>query len=256
FDPDALLNPLESWAMDLDYVHNRTGIRTVRHVLSQFLPQVTFHRIDKKNGRLLFKTPDGIVPLQALSDGYQNIAAWVGDLLYRITEVFEDYRDPLNARGLLLIDEVDLHLHPNWQRELLAFLGRHLPNFQCIVTTHSPMTAQQAGQGHLHYLRREDGHLHIEPFTGTPSRLLVNQLLMSHAFGVASDESLDLQQKKDRYRQLRDQDALSANEEAELTALTTFLQERPSGGRANVQLHEAQVQLLQKIERELQEQSS
>ncbi len=252
FDADAVLNPLESWAMDLDYA-NRTGIRTIRHVLNQFLPDVTFHRIDKKQGRLLFKTPDGIVPLQALSDGYQNIAAWVGDLLYRITEVFEDYRNPLNARGLLLIDEVDLHLHPNWQRELLAFLGNHLPNFQCIVTTHSPVTAQQAGQGHLHYLTREDGSIRIEPFSGAPSRLLINQLLMSDAFGVVSDESLDLQQKKDRYRELRDQDHLSANEEAEMADLMAFLQEQPTGGRSNVHLHDAQVALLQKIERELAE---
>ena len=67
------------------------------------------------------------------------VAAWIGDLLYRITETFEDYRAPLEARGLLLVDEIGLHLHPSWQRQLLDYISRKLPNFQRVVTTHSPM---------------------------------------------------------------------------------------------------------------------
>jgi predicted ATP-binding protein involved in virulence len=98
--------------MDLDYRLNRVGLRTVTDTLSDFLPEMAFSRIDKDKRELIFKTPDGEVPLQHLSDGYQNVAAWVGDLLYRLSQVFEDYKNPLGARGLLLIDEVDLHLHP------------------------------------------------------------------------------------------------------------------------------------------------
>lgn len=96
---------------------------------------------------MIFKTPEGEVPLDDLSDGYQNVAVWVGDLLYRITSTFGDYKSPLKARGVLLIDEIDLHLHTKWQRSLLSFLKNKLPNFQLIVTTHSPMVAQQADDG-------------------------------------------------------------------------------------------------------------
>ena len=102
-------------------------MKTVRKVLSDFLPELTFSKIDKKNRALLFKTEDGLVPLESLSDGYQNVAAWVGDLLYQITEIFDDYNNPLTVRGLLIIDEVDLHLHPKWQRILLDFLNTQLP---------------------------------------------------------------------------------------------------------------------------------
>ena len=111
FDTEATLNPLESWAMDLDYRKQQTGLRVVRKALCDFLPEVFLNRIDKENSRLLMKTADGVIPLQNLSDGYQNVAAWIGDLLYRITDALDDDRSPLEARGLLMIDEVDLHLH-------------------------------------------------------------------------------------------------------------------------------------------------
>jgi hypothetical protein len=239
--------------MDLDYLlEDGTGIDTVRSVLSDFLPDIRFHHIDKQMGRLMFETIDGIVPLRSLSDGYQSAAAWIGDLLYRVTEVFEDYKSPLEARGLLLIDEVDLHLHPNWQRQLLSFLGTRLPNFQVIVTTHSPMTAQQANRGELFYLTREHRRVRIDQFTGNPRDLLISQLLMTDAFGLESDESLELQEMKDQYRRLRDQEQLSPQEKATLSGLTKALAERPFGIRSNLQLKEEQVELLLKIEEELE----
>ena len=170
FDPNAILSPLESWAMDLEYQHGRQGLATVKSVLSEFLGDVRFHRIDKKQKQLLFKTPYGIVPLSSLSDGYQNVAAWIGDLLYRITTTFDDYKNPLNTRGVLLIDEVDLHLHPKWQRRLLDFLKDKLESFQIIATTHSPLTAQQAEEGELLILTKNpDNKLSANPLLVTPA---------------------------------------------------------------------------------------
>ena len=54
----------------------------------------------------MFDTADGPVSLDDLSDGYQNVAAWVGDLLYRTTGAFDDFSNPLATRGLLLLDEI------------------------------------------------------------------------------------------------------------------------------------------------------
>ena len=62
------------------------------------------------------------------------MAAWIGDLLFQVSEVSGDAQEkPLTAKGLLLIDEVDLHLHPKRQRELLSLLAKWLPNFQFIA---------------------------------------------------------------------------------------------------------------------------
>ena len=75
--------------------------------MKDFLPGISFHSIVRDKKQVLFETVDGIISLDQLSDGYQNMAAWIGDLLYRITETFRDYNNPLSARGVLLIDEID-----------------------------------------------------------------------------------------------------------------------------------------------------
>ena len=254
FDPDAAITSLSSWAMDLDYLENRTGLETVRKVLSNLLPEIKFHRIDKQSRHLLFDTPDGIVPLHCLSDGYLAMAAWMGDLLFRVLENFDDLKEqPLTAKGLLLIDEVDLHLHPKRQRELFSFLDKWLPNFQFVVTTHSPMAAQQAGEGELHFLTRERRKIHLYPFSGAPNTLLLHQLVMSPAFGLDTDESKEIEDIKNRYRYLRDKVDLSSKEQEELSQLKAFLTDLPLGGRSNMQSSEEHTQLLQKIGRELQE---
>jgi hypothetical protein len=59
--------------------------------------------------------------------------AWIGDLLYRVTEIFDDYKAPLKTRGLFLIDEVDLHLHPKWQRAESLPIGESWP-FMAFLT--------------------------------------------------------------------------------------------------------------------------
>ena len=254
FDPDAATTSIDSWAMDLDYLENRMGLGTIRKVLSNLLPEVKFHHIDKPSGHLLFETPDGIVPLHCLSDGYLAMAAWIGDLLFRVLENSDDLKEqPLTTKGLLLIDEVDLHLHPKRQRELFSFLDEWLPNFQFVATTHSPMTAQQAGEGELHCLMRERGKIHLYPFSGAPNTLLLHQLVMSPAFGLDTDESKEVEDMKNRYRHLRDKADLSTKEQAELNQLKTSLTDLPTGDRSNMQFSEEHTRLLQNIERELQE---
>jgi len=256
FDPDATLNPLESWAMDLDYLDDDRGIKTVRRALNHLLPGVKFLKIDKSNGQLLFRTSDGIVPLHSLSDGYQSASAWIGDMLYRIMQVFEDYKSPLDARGLLLIDEIDLHLHLEWQKDLLSFVDQRLKNFQLIVTTHSPMTAQQAGPGELHFMTWENKERMVEQFPGNPRDMLLSQLMLTDAFGIESDESKIVQEKKARYAELKDQKSLSSKEKNEFKELKEFLMDRPLVGRTNLKIQNKHAKLLQKIDKELQERRS
>ena len=152
----------------------------------------------------MFRTVDGEVPLNQLSDGYQNMAAWCGDLLYRITEAFPDRKDPLATRGVLLIDELDLHLHPVWRRQLVDFLSALLPNFQFIATTHSALTAQQSGEGELFVIRREGAKQRpvLVPFVGEPRLMQLHQLLMSPMFGLESMDSVAVEKARDTARKL------------------------------------------------------
>ncbi len=146
FNRDALLRPLHAWAADVLERGGTGAMDALAAAINAFLPDdVRFHSIIP-DGQVMFATPDGLLPLELLSNGYQQTVAWVGDLLYHITRTFGDYKNPLAARGVLLIDEADLHLHPAWQRQLYQFLQKGLPQMQVIATTYSPVR-RQAKQG-------------------------------------------------------------------------------------------------------------
>lgn len=81
--------------------------------------------------------------LEKMSDGYRITIALVADIASRLAEAnpseeVSGLKDPLNAQGIVMIDEIDLHLHPKLQREILHRLSEIFPNVQFIVTTHSP----------------------------------------------------------------------------------------------------------------------
>jgi hypothetical protein len=97
FAPDAELTPLQTWAVDLHYRREDEGLRLIEETLRHLLPGVEFAGIDRESQQLLFHTLDGLIPLRLLSDGYQNMAAWCGDLLYTVTQVFGDYDEPLSG---------------------------------------------------------------------------------------------------------------------------------------------------------------
>ena len=233
FDADATLRPLASWAMDLHYARGESFLRLIRSALAELLPGATFRDIDKTRRTLVFDTADGPVSLDDLSDGYQNVAAWVGDLLYRTTGAFDDFSNPLATRGLLLLDEIDLHLHVKWQRQLRQFIEDKLPKFQIVATTHSPMTAQQAGRGEVHVLARPtpEAAPELRGYDIAPDRLGLHQLIEPF-FDIDTVDSARIASLKRQYRSLKARKHRSADEEQRLEVLREQLADAPawSGG--------------------------
>jgi energy-coupling factor transporter ATP-binding protein EcfA2 len=232
FSTDSNLVSLEQWATDLEYRKGRSAITIIRKALDALLPDMRLSRIDRETKQLYFKTVDGEVPLAQLSDGYQSMAAWCGDLLYRITQTFPDRNDPMATRGVLLIDELDLHLHPKWQRLLVDFLTGTFPHLQFIATTHSALAAQQCGTDELYVIRREGAQQRprLVPFVGEPRKMLLHQLLLSPMFGLQSLESVDVEESRNAARELasrKQRQALSGGEKKKLDTLKAKLAEVP-----------------------------
>ncbi len=102
------------------------------------------------------------VPANWLSHGYQATIAWVADV---IGQQFWDSRAPIETtemEGLVLIDEIDLHLHPRWQNGLVRALKRTFPRLQFVVTTHSPMILPGLARDEvLRVTMDEDGDIQI-----------------------------------------------------------------------------------------------
>lgn len=255
FWPDAPLNPIESWAMDLHYRHPKEGMRVIRDGLRNLLPGVEFSHISRERRELRFRTVDGEVSLAQLSDGCQNMASWFGDLLYRVTEAHKDKVNPLRAQGLLLIDEIGLHLHPTWQRRLRSFLDKKLPNFQIVATTHSPLAAHQAGEGELYVLRRPRAKdpPSLDPYPGEARRLMLHQLLLSPVFGLTTVDSLAIEKLRKELARLRRKKPLSSAERVRLSQIRRELEDQPEWGAESAHERKRRT-LLQQIRSALQAQ--
>jgi predicted ATP-binding protein involved in virulence len=81
--------------------------------------------------------------IDQLSDGEKLLLALTADLARRLAIAYPNLGDPLKGEGIVLIDEIELHLHPAWQRRVLSSLQRTFPSCQFIVTTHSPQVLSE-----------------------------------------------------------------------------------------------------------------
>ena len=229
FSADTRLTSIESWAMDLDYRKGKEGQDLIEKSFEKLLPDVQFEGIDRDERSLMFSTADGTIPYTLLSDGYKNIVGWLGDFLYRLTETFDDYTEPLSSRGLLLLDEVELHLHPKWQRGLVAFLTDRLPNFQIITTTHAPLTAHQAGENELFFVRRDAaGAPQVIQYEGAPNRLMLHQVIRSPMFGLDTLDSQYVSSLRTEYADLKREATLSGSKGERLKEVEERLEDIPN----------------------------
>lgn len=153
-----------------------------------------------------------------LSDGYRNMVALVADLAWRAS-VLNPQLGPeahLHAEGVAMIDEIELHLHPSWQRRVLDDLRRTFPRLQLIVTTHSPQVVASVARSQVRLLadnRLVASDLHVE---GRDSNALLEDIFGVPARPAAAQAELDA-----LYRLIEDADYAGAR--AALAALTTRL---------------------------------
>lgn len=107
------------------------------------------------NNHIEFQCTDGTYRFQDLGYGYQCMLAWIFDFSKRMFDRYPLSENPLKEAAVVLIDEIDLHLHPKWQRSLLKDLSEFFPNTQFIVSTHSPLIVQSMKNVNLYVLKRD-----------------------------------------------------------------------------------------------------
>ncbi|MBD2148238.1 AAA family ATPase [Sphaerospermopsis sp. FACHB-1194] len=113
-------------------------LEAVRQAISSLIPNFTKLRVRRSPLRMTLQKDSEELIVNQLSDGEKCLLAMVGDLARRLAIANPGLENPLDGYGVVLIDEIELHLHPKWQREIIPALTRTFPHCQFIVTTHSP----------------------------------------------------------------------------------------------------------------------
>jgi len=240
FNEDEPLATFERWVIYLDYVtakggRNSSQARRQRELgidaINRMMPSGTRFDSVTDQGRILFDVGGRKVPTLAMSDGYRSILALAGDLVWRLIQAFPKSNNPLYEEGVVLIDELDIHLHPRWQRHIAGWLRDQFPKLQFFVATHSPFVAAGAGEDALTLrLTLKEGVTRLETVE-TPAALSVDGILQSEAFGQLSPYSPRTQATIDRYDVLARKRKRSKSEEKEFAELRAFMQQaRPLGG--------------------------
>ena len=153
--------------VDLDYAAYRKGRPAIKAVVDQVASiaseitegfPIQFIRVSEDSEGLYpqFRTPDGDLPLDVLSQGTQSIIQFLARLLFGYAEYY-DFPSNLDEKpGILIVDEIDAHLHPTWQRRIIPTLTQHFPNLQIFCSTHSPLMLAGLKTGQVQLLRRDE----------------------------------------------------------------------------------------------------
>ena len=181
------------------------------------------------------------VPLGALGDGYIATIAWICDLLgWSLLSKGAEFAIPVE--GIVLIDELEKHLHPSWQRVIIGRLAREFPGIQFIATTHAPLTAIGASVlddelSQLILLELSESNFTVWKNLDAPHNLRADQVLTSHLFGLASTTSERVTQDVGRYSKLSSKSQRTPEEEQELQELHDGLMATFSQDESDLQAH-------------------
>lgn len=132
-----------------DLHYKDKALEAVRTAILTMLNECSNLRIARRP-RLEMKIDKGntVLNVSQMSDGEKCTMALFGDLARRLTLANPTEENPLLGEGIVLIDEVELHMHPAWQRKILSELKNIFPNIQFIITTHSPIILNEADENY------------------------------------------------------------------------------------------------------------
>ncbi|PDT19432.1 hypothetical protein CO674_33050 [Rhizobium hidalgonense] len=181
FNPTAALPFPTTWLNSLDPGSFNEVAKLLRVVLAlsdndEVVPDV--------DGRICVAMGGVPVPLERLSEGYRSILAMIVDIGRELLRYFDNLED---AEAVVLIDEIDTHLHPRWKMRVMGALRRALPRVQFVVTTHDPLCLRGMEDGEVIVLQRDEtGAISIVPDLPSIKGMRADQLLTSDFFGLSS----------------------------------------------------------------------
>ena len=160
--------------------HRDRELNAVRTAIETLLPGWSELHVQRSPLRMVVKKGQAELAVNQLSDGEKCQLALAGDLARRLAIANPSLKNPLDGQAVVLIDEIDLHLHPSWQRTIVPRLAETFSNCQFIVTTHSPQIASEVDEGDVVLLERTTDNVSVsypEAVYGLDSNRILEDLM-------------------------------------------------------------------------------
>ncbi|MCM1535260.1 MAG: AAA family ATPase [Clostridium sp.] len=158
-DSSMDVKSIQQWCMKLEVMKvNKGKIReyeTFKNIISTFMREI--NELDESSEvyyspqfeEMAYKDGKEEMPISKLSAGYQSLLWMIMDLAYRVCLLNPEMSDSSQVKGIVLIDEIDMHLHPKWQWNVIKGLSKTFENVQFIIATHSPIVISSAREANL-----------------------------------------------------------------------------------------------------------
>lgn len=220
FDPFVTLTPAEEWLTHApEHLFDQAAL-----LLKDLLSLEDDALFVKRKGRIMVSSPAQEIPLRVLSDGFKAVIALTIDIVSVATRL---WGSPENAEGIVLLDELDCHLHPTWKMRIVSGLRRAFPGMQFITTTHDPLCLRGLRQGEICLMKKADnGTVTADSDLPDPADLRVDQLLTSAFFGLNTTRDPQDEVLFDEYYALLSLNELDEAQAAKLAWLKSELSER------------------------------
>jgi len=147
---------LSDWDAPVKYQFPDPQLEAVRSALTEFLPDFSNLAVRRSPLQMEVEKNGKLLTVNQLSGGEKILIAMIGDLARRMAIANPDSAKPLEGSGIVLIDEIDLHLHPRWQQMIVPKLLEVFPNCQFIISTHSPHVITHVQPERLFLLEQTD----------------------------------------------------------------------------------------------------
>jgi hypothetical protein len=236
---DPRLDELKQWLVNLDYWSKseppgdgnrysrlRDEFFRLAYELTEGV-QLRFKRVDEFTHQVTVETEDGEVPIEAVSQGTASLIGWTGFLLQRLHEVYgQQDGDPRRRYALVLLDEIDAHMHPSWQQSMVERLSDAFPGVQFVASSHSPLIAGSLPAASIVRFRRENGKVVAEQPESSFKGWRVDQILTSPLFGLQTGRESETERMLMRYTELAARDDLDGGEQEEMRRAAEALKVR------------------------------
>lgn len=180
FNPMAALRDPSTWLHRLDGQQFDAVARAMRAILA-LRPD---DRIFRSEGVVLVQAHGRTSPIEHMSDGYRSLFGMAADIM---RNMLEDSPNLEYARGIVLIDEIETHLHPRWKLRVMAALREAMPHVQYIATTHDPLCLRGMRNGEVQLMyRTADSEVALLTDLPNIELLRIEQILISDYFGLFS----------------------------------------------------------------------
>jgi energy-coupling factor transporter ATP-binding protein EcfA2 len=187
FQESFTLIPLETWLPRMRN-DNRRRYEEVEKLLNKLLKpsRCEFTGAQERHADYLFKFGGSRIPFRGMSDGYRAFIGWVGDMLFHACVACPRYKRIADLQGVIMVDDIDLQLHPRWQMQVVPTIARTFPRMQFILTSHSPLVAGSLEWMNIITLKlnSRSNSTEVSRFTESIHGLDADQVLISDFFGL------------------------------------------------------------------------